>query len=64
MNSLEVTSAVTALANTIACQLTTDEIILLASILVQLGDTLVTLATWNDLCEKSADSLECNGIEK
>lgn len=57
MNSLEVTSAVTALANAIACQLTNDEIILLASILVQLGDTLVTVATWKDLCEKSADSL-------
>ena len=57
MNSLEVTSAVTALANAIACQLTNDEIILLAGILVQLGDTLVTIATWRDLCEKSADSL-------
>ena len=57
MNSLEVTSAVTALANAIACQLTNDEVILLASILVQLGDTLVTIATWRDSCEKSADSL-------
>ena len=57
MNSLEVTSAVTALANAIACQLTNDEIILLASILVQLGDALVTIATWRDLCEKSANSL-------
>ena len=57
MNSLEVTSAVTALANAIACQLTNDEVILLASILVQLGDTLVTVATWKDLCEESADSL-------
>lgn len=57
MNSLEVTSAVTVLANAIACQLTNDEVILLASILVQLGDTLVTVATWRDLCEKSADSL-------
>ena len=57
MNSLEVTSAVTALANAIACQLTNDETLLLAGILVQLGDTLVTVATWRDLCEKSADSL-------
>ena len=57
MNSLEVTSAVTALANAISCQLTSDEVILLASILVQLGDTLVTIATWRDLCEKSANSL-------
>ena len=50
MNSLEITSAVTALANAIACQLTTDEALLLASILVQLGDTLVTIATWRDVC--------------
>ena len=57
MNSLEVTSAVTALANAIACQLTNDEVILLAGILVQLGDTLVTIATWRDLCEKSANGL-------
>ena len=54
MNSLEVTSAVTALANAIACQLTSDEVILLASILVQLGDTLVMIATWRDLCGDAA----------
>ena len=53
MNSLEATSTVTALANAIACQLTNDEALLLASILVQLGDTLVTIATWKDLCEES-----------
>ena len=57
MNSFELTSSITALANAIACQLTNDEVILLASILVQLGDTLVTVATWRDLCEESADSL-------
>ena len=54
MNSLEVPSAVTALANAIACQLTNDEALLLASILVQLGDTLVTIATWRDLCGDAA----------
>ena len=51
MNSLELTSAVTALANAIACRLTTSEISLLASILVQLGDTLATIATQRSLCE-------------
>ena len=45
MNPLELTATVTALANAIACRLTTDEITLLASILVQLGDTLATIAT-------------------
>ena len=44
MNALELTSAVTALANAIACKLTLEEMTLLASILVQLGDTLATIA--------------------
>ena len=50
MNSLELTGAVTALANAIACRLTVDEITLLASILVQLGDTLATVAARESLC--------------
>ena len=50
MNSLELTGAVTALANAIACKLTTDEMAFLASILVQLGDTLATIATRDGLC--------------
>ena len=54
MNSLELTSAITALANTLACKLTTDEIALLAGILVQLGDTLATIATQRSLCEEKA----------
>ena len=52
MNSLELTGAVTALAGAIACNLSTDEVLLLASILVQLGDTLVTIATYDDVCKK------------
>jgi len=50
MNSLELTSLVTALANALACKLTIDEITLLASILVQLGDTLATIAARETLC--------------
>ena len=52
MNSLELTSAVTALANAIACKLTPNEIALVASIFVQLGDTLATIATSQALCEE------------
>ena len=48
--SLELTSAVTALANVIACNLTIDEIALIASIFVQLGDTLATIAARENLC--------------
>ena len=50
MNSLELTSAVTALANAIACRLTAEESALVASILVQLGDTLATIAARETLC--------------
>ena len=51
MNSLELTSAVTALANALACKLTVEEMALLAGILVQLGDTLATIAARESLCE-------------
>ena len=52
MNSLELTSAVTALANAIAFKLSIDEIALLASIFVQLGDTLATIAARENLCRE------------
>ena len=53
MNSLELTSAITALANVIACKLSADEIAFLASIFVQLGDTLATIAARESLCGNS-----------
>ena len=53
MNSLELTSAITALANAIACKLSVDELALLASIFVQLGDTLATIAARESLCGNS-----------
>lgn len=49
--SLELTGAVTALANAIAGNLTLDEITLLASILVQLSDTLNTIVAQENLRE-------------
>ena len=55
MNYLELTSAVTALANAIACKLTPNEIALVASIFVQLGDTLATIAASHALCEERAE---------
>ena len=45
MTPLELTSAVTAIANALACQLTSDEAVLLAAVFTQLGDTLATIAT-------------------
>ena len=53
--SVELTSAVTALANALALRLTLEEITLLASILVQLSDTLNTIVTRENLCEKQAE---------
>ena len=55
MNSLELTSAVTALANAIACRLTPSEVALAASVLVQLGDTLATIAAEKALCAERAE---------
>ena len=51
MRTLELTGAVTAIANAIASGLTAGEITLLASVLVQLGDTLATIAAARELCE-------------
>ena len=56
MNSLELTSAVTVLANAIACNLTPSEIALAASILVQLGDTLATIGAQKSLCEEATEA--------
>ena len=52
MSPLELTSAVTALANALACRLTVDEMALLASLFTQLGDTLATIAARKALCEE------------
>ena len=51
MNACELTTAVTAVANTLACKMSNDELTILASVLVQLGDTLVTIVTQRSLCE-------------
>ena len=53
MSSLELTSAVTAVANALACKPTSDETALLAAVLVQLGDTLATIAAVQQNCQKN-----------
>ena len=50
MNACELTASVTAAANAIAGQLCDDDLVLLAAVLVQLGDTLATIATRRSLC--------------
>ena len=51
MNSCQLTTAVTAAANALACNLTNEELSLLASVLVLLGDTLAAIAAQRALCE-------------
>lgn len=51
MNACEITASVTAIANALACKFNNEELTLLASVLVQLGDTLITIATTRALCE-------------
>ena len=45
MNALEFTEAITAIANLIALNRTPSEIAIISAFLVQLGDTLATIAT-------------------
>ena len=53
--SVELTSAITALANAIACRLTPSQATLLASVLVQLSDTLNTIVAQDALCGDAKD---------
>ena len=52
INSCELTASVTALANIIASQLDDRQLALIASVLVQLGDTLTTIIAQKALCDK------------
>ena len=62
MDSFKLTTTVTALANVIACKLTAEEIALAASLFVQLGDTLATIAAaevvTNDLCQDTETDMQ------
>ena len=52
MNPCELTASLTAVANAIACRLSTEELTLLGVVLTQLGDTLTTIAVGREVCEK------------
>ena len=45
MNACELTASITAIANWLACQMSTEELELLGVSLTQLGDTLLTIVT-------------------
>jgi hypothetical protein len=56
MNSCELTAAITAAANSIACCLGNDDIALLSAVLVQLGDTLAVIAAQRALTNDQSGS--------
>ena len=51
MNSCQLTTSITAVANAISNKLSIEETTLLAAVFVQLGDTLATIATQRTICE-------------
>ena len=55
MNSCQLTASITAIANAISSKLSIEETTLLATVLVQLGDTLATIATKRAICEAKDD---------
>ncbi len=57
MNPCELTASITAIANMLACKLTIDELSLLAVVLTQLGDTLITIATQKTICNNVQDAV-------
>ena len=61
MNYLEITAAVTALANAVASGLTVSELALVAGLFVQLGDTLATISAQKALDEeRNAENMTNN----
>lgn len=51
MNACELTASITALANSLACGRSAEEIELLGVIFTQLGDTLQTISTHKSICK-------------
>lgn len=58
MSSLELTAALTAIANALSYGLSVGELALLAGIFVQIGDTLATIAAQRSLCEEAPQNGE------
>ena len=61
MNPCELTMGITALANSLACQLTDEDLNLAAAIFSPLGDTLTTISVQRSLCAKQeqTDATDC-----
>ena len=57
MDPVELTAAITALANALSCRLTVKELNLLGMIFNQLGATIITIAAERAITENSEGSL-------
>lgn len=57
MNSCQLTGLITAAANALSADLSIEETTILAASLVQLGDTLATIAAQRAICEAKASKL-------
>ena len=58
MTSLELTTAVTAIANAIAAELSDNELALVSCVFVQLGDTLATIGAKRTLSDENTKNGE------
>jgi len=56
MQSCELVSYITAVACTISKCFSNEEVSVLASAFTQLGDTLITIAAQNQLCNKDSEN--------
>lgn len=55
MNSCELSIGVAAFANMLAAKLSDDELMLVASVFTQLGDTLNTISVQRSICSNKND---------
>ncbi len=53
MNACELTTYITAIANTLSCKLSADELEILSAVLLQLGETLDTIITHKRICNNT-----------
>ena len=58
MNTCQLTATITAIANAFSKTLSVEEIGLLAAVLVQLGDTLATIALQRSICEAEKEKIK------
>ena len=61
MNGCELTAYITAAANAIATNATTEQLELMAVVFTQLGDTLATIAVTRSACEPMPENKRLSG---